>query len=352
MNIRASYCSYELVFKQASGTSRGVLRTKTSYFIKISQHNKVGYGECGLLKGLSIDHLPTYEQTLQWVCDNISLGLETLWAKLIEFPSIQFGLEQAFMSLFSENSFQLFPSGFTDNNLPIAINGLVWMGDEHFMKKQIESVIESGFSCVKLKIGAIDLEQELRLIKNLRHRYSKETLEIRVDANGAFDLETASFVMKKLETFEVHSIEQPLGVLAVNELSLLCSNPPIPVALDESLISCIHLDQKISLLDRIKPQFIILKPSFIGGFKGSNLWISLAEERQIGWWATSALESNIGLNAISQWVFGKNNKMPQGLGTGSLYTNNISSPLYVKKGAIYSSSEGEWNTEIIDKLCM
>ncbi|MFT7407174.1 MAG: o-succinylbenzoate synthase [Flavobacteriaceae bacterium] len=351
MKIHAQYGRHELCFKQASGTSRGVLKTKTTYFIKLSSGSKVGYGECGLLKGLSYDDVPEYEKKLQWACKNISLGLDQLWDSLLQFPSIQFGLEQAFLSLVSRTPFEFFPSSFTKGISTMAINGLVWMGDESFMKSQIASVIEKNFSCVKMKIGAIDLEKELRLLSSLRKQFSAQELEIRVDANGAFNLKLALNVMETLKHLEVHSIEQPLGVSDIEDLAILCQNPAIPVALDESLIGCIDQVDKSSLLDIIKPQYIVLKPSFIGGFRGSDQWILLAEQRNIGWWATSALESNVALNAISQWVFEKSPKMHQGLGTGSLYTNNILSPLYIKNGAIGYNPTSSWNTKLIDKLC-
>ncbi len=352
MEITATFCSYDLQFLQASGTSRGIITNKTSYFIKIKSHGQYGYGECGLLKGLSFDDVPDYEAKLQWACENISLGIHQLWEMLRAYPSIQFGLEQAFLSLESNPPFELFPTPFTQGANTIPINGLVWMGSEDFMKNQIDAVIDKGFTCVKMKIGAIEWAQELNLLKSLRKRYNRSSLEIRVDANGAFTFNQAQKVIKELAAIDVHSIEQPLAAKNTEELAQLCSKPLIPIALDESLIPCIRDEQKQALLDQVKPQYIILKPSFVGGFKGSDYWISLAETRGIGWWATSALESNVGLNAISQWVFNKKNDMPQGLGTGSLYSNNIPSPLYVKNGAVGYDQKQLWNLKNIDELCM
>ena len=348
----ATYCKYDLIFKQASGTSRGILKTKTSYFIKITANNRVGYGECGLLKGLSYDDVPDYENKLSWACNHIHLGLESLWKDLLHFPSIQFGLEQAFLSLQSHHPFILFPSPFISAKTSILINGLIWMGDQNFMSQQIGVILNNGFNCVKMKIGAIDVDQELELLRSIRHQYPEEVIELRVDANGAFDLKTAYKVMESLQEIGVHSIEQPLPVQSINDLATLCADAPIPVALDESLIGCLTIAQKEHLLDTVKPQYIILKPSFIGGFKGSDQWIQLANSRGIGWWATSALESNIGLNAIAQWVFLKNTILPQGLGTGSLYTNNIPAPLRVQKGTLAYDQKALWNTKIIDDLCM
>ena len=352
MKMRATYCKYDLIFKQDSGTSRGVLKTKTSYFIKITANNRVGYGECGLLKGLSYDDVPDYEDKLSWACNHIHLGLESLWSDLLHFPSIQFGLEQAFLSLQSSQPFILFPSPFISTQTPIPINGLIWMGDQNFMSQQIGAILNNGFNCVKMKIGAIDLDQELALLRSIRQQYPEEVIELRVDANGAFDLKTAYKVMEYLQEIGVHSIEQPLPVQSISDLATLCADAPIPVALDESLIGCLTIAQKEHLLDTVNPQYIILKPSFIGGFKGSDQWIQLANSRGIGWWVTSALESNIGLNAIAQWVFLKNTILPQGLGTGSLYTNNIPAPLKVQKGTLAYDSKALWNTKIIDDLCM
>jgi o-succinylbenzoate synthase len=312
----------------------------------------VGYGECGLLKGLSYDDVPDYEDKLSWACNHIHLGLESLWSDLLHFPSIQFGLEQAFLSLQSSHPFMLFPSPFISAQTPIPINGLIWMGDQNFMSQQIGAILNNGFNCVKMKIGAIDVDQELTLLRSIRQQYPEEVIELRVDANGAFDLKTAYKVMESLQEIGVHSIEQPLPVQSISDLATLCADAPIPVALDESLIGCLTIAQKEHLLDTVNPQYIILKPSFIGGFKGSDQWIQLANSRGIGWWVTSALESNIGLNAIAQWVFLKNTILPQGLGTGSLYTNNIPAPLKVQKGTLAYDSKALWNTKIIDDLCM
>jgi L-alanine-DL-glutamate epimerase-like enolase superfamily enzyme len=220
------------------------------------------------------------------------------------------------------------------------------------MSQQIGAILNNGFNCVKMKIGAIDVDQELALLRSIRQQYPEEVIELRVDANGAFDLKTAYKVMESLQEIGVHSIEQPLPVQSISDLATLCADAPIPVALDESLIGCLTIAQKEHLLDTVNPQYIILKPSFIGGFKGSDQWIQLANSRGIGWWVTSALESNIGLNAIAQWVFLKNTILPQGLGTGSLYTNNIPAPLKVQKGTLAYDSKALWNTKIIDDLCM
>ena len=338
----ATYHKYILDFKQPSGTSRGILKTKETWFIVLNKDGKRGVGECGVLRGLSIDDRPDYEATLQWTCRNVRLGLEVLLDKLIEFPSIQIGLEMAFKSLESENEFELFPSDFTKGKASIPINGLIWMGTEAFMKEQIQDKIEAGFSCIKMKIGAIDFETELNLLKSLRKNFSESDIELRVDANGAFKTDEALEKLKQLSDYKLHSIEQPIKAGQFEEMARLCEKTTLPIALDEELIGVFSKTKKEELLQIIKPQYIILKPSFIGGFKGSNEWISLAEQQNIGWWITSALESNVGLNAIAQYTFLKNNNMPQGLGTGSLFTNNFQSPLKVKNGTLHYDLKQYW----------
>jgi len=338
----ASYQKYYLQFKRPSGTSRGVLTEKETWFIIIDENGKKGIGECGLLRGLSIDDREDYEEKLQWTCENIHLGKDVLWKSLIEFPSIQFGVEMAFESLAAKNPFELFPSDFTKNQKSIPINGLVWMGDEAYMKQQIEEKIASGFHCIKLKIGAIDFDKELQLLHFIRENFSEEQMEIRVDANGAFNSEYALFKLNQLSGFKIHSIEQPIAKNQHDMMAELCKISPIPIALDEELIGVFSCQEKEALLQKIKPQYIILKPSFIGGFRGTQEWISLAEKYNIGWWITSALESNIGLNAIAQWTYLQKNPMPQGLGTGALYANNFDCPLEVSNGQLWYTDK-TWN---------
>jgi o-succinylbenzoate synthase len=307
---------------------------KETWFIVIENDHKKGIGECGILRGLSCDDRPDYEEKLAWTCANIHLGVESLWEALIEFPSIQFGVEMAFQSLASENPFLLFPSAFTNGQKSIPINGLIWMGTEAFMKQQIEVKLAEGYHCLKLKIGAIDFEEEMKLLAFIRQNFTPEQVEIRVDANGAFNITDALIKLNQLSGFELHSIEQPIQKNNTDSMSELCKNSPIPIALDEELIGVFSLEEKEQLLVKIKPQYVILKPSFVGGFRGANEWIMLAEKHHIKWWITSALESNVGLNAIAQWTFLKQNSMPQGLGTGGLYTNNFECPLEVSNGLL------------------
>lgn len=340
--MKAYYQKYILNFKQPSGTSRGVLRTKETYFLKVVENERVGIGECAVFRGLSADDRPDYEDKLQWLCDHIEEDYNELLVELIEFPSIQFGLEQAYLSLKSTNTFELFPSKLTKSEEGIAINGLIWMGSEAFMKKQIEEKLKSGFSTLKMKIGAINFDTELSILKSIRNDFSAEEIELRVDANGAFKPIEALEKLKRLSDFEIHSIEQPIKQGQLLEMADLCSKTPIPIALDEELIGVFNVTNKQKLVQTINPQYIILKPSLVGGFKGSEEWIELAGKQQIGWWITSALESNVGLNAIAQWTYTLNNKMPQGLGTGSLFTNNIESPLEVKNGYLRYNNTKNW----------
>ncbi|MFB9107334.1 o-succinylbenzoate synthase [Flavobacterium gyeonganense] len=348
--MKATYHKYMLEFKRPSGTSRGIMTEKETWFIVLEENGKKGIGECGILRGLSADDREDYEEKLNWVCQNIHLGEKALWENLLEFPSIQFGIEMAFLSLKSENPYVLFPSDFTNNSRSIVINGLVWMGEEAFMKEQIEEKIAQGFICIKLKIGAIDFEKELDLLRFIRTHFTAKQIEIRVDANGAFSLNEALDKIKQLSGFELHSIEQPIQKNNTDSMAELCKNTPFPIALDEELIGVFLFEEKEALLQKIKPQYIILKPSFVGGFRGTQQWITLAEKYNIGWWITSALESNVGLNAIAQWTFLQNSNMPQGLGTGALYTNNIDCPLEVLKGKLWYSKTKKWDTTFLEKV--
>ncbi len=324
------------------------MNTKDTYFLIIKSEDSFGVGECGLLRGLSIDDRTDYEDELKGVCENIELGLseENLYEALQEFPSIQFGLETAFKSLISKTSFELFPSKFTHGEEAIPINGLVWMGDKAFMKEQISEKLKQGFTCIKMKIGAIDFKTEIELLKSIRKEFSQHEVELRVDANGAFLPKEALEKLKVLSDLQLHSIEQPIKHGQWQDMARLCEETPLPIALDEELIGIFSETEKIELLNTIKPQFIILKPSLIGGFHGSDSWINLAEKYNIGWWITSALESNVGLSAISQYTFTKNSKLPQGLGTGSLYTNNFISPLEVSNGTLNYNPSRTWDFNI------
>jgi len=344
--MKASYQKYILNFKRPSGTSRGVLTEKETWFLILEDNGKTGIGECGILRTLSIDDRPDYEEKLQWVCQNIHLGKDQLWEQLTAFPSIQFGVEMAFLSLASETPFELFPSEFTRGKKGMEINGLIWMGEASFMKEQIEAKLADGFRCIKLKIGAIDFEKELQLLHFIRQNFDAQTVEIRVDANGAFKLDEALYKLDQLAKYHLHSIEQPIRQGNIEKMAALCRVTPLPIALDEELIGVFGLENKETLLQQIQPQYIILKPSLVGGFKGTQEWIALAEKYNIGWWITSALESNVGLNAIAQFTYTLQNPMPQGLGTGGLYTNNFDCPLYIDKEKILYNPNYHWKFRI------
>ncbi len=340
--MEACFFQHILNFKRPGGTSRGVLKTKETYILEISENEKKGIGECGLFRGLSFDDVPEYEEKLQWLCENINEKTSFLKEELKYFPSIWFGYEQAVLNLkYGKDLY--FPSEFTEGKKSIEINGLIWMGDEGFMKEQIQEKLDKGFHCIKLKIG-VNWNSEHEILKNLRRHFSKEKLELRVDANGGFSFDEAKSVLQELADLDIHSIEQPIKSevgswkLEVgsseeerwSKMAELCRITPTPIALDEELIGIVEISEKKKLLEIIQPQYIILKPSLIGGISGSDEWISLAENLGIGWWITSALESNIGLNAIAQYTFTKKPKIPQGLGTGALFTNNFDSQLYLE----------------------
>lgn len=327
--MKASFEKYTLRFKRPGGTSRGVLHEKDTYFLHLENLGSKGIGECNLFKGLSYDDSSNYEDVLTQVCIDLNAGKPFYWENYRNFPSIQFGVEQALISLQSHPNDILFPSEFTKGKQGILINGLIWMGSLDFMKTQITEKLSQGFQCLKLKIGT-DWEGEYQILKHLRNEFSIRELEIRVDANGAFSFHQAKEVLHRLAELNIHSIEQPIKAGNWEEMAKLCETTPTPIALDEELIGVIDMAEKENCLQQIQPQYIILKPALIGGYHGSEEWISLANKNGIGWWITSALESNIGLNAIAQWTYTLNNAMPQGLGTGGLFTNNIPSRLQIK----------------------
>ena len=244
-------------------------------------------------------------------------------------------MEQAFLSLEAKQEGVLFPSPFTEGQVPIPINGLIWMGDKDYMQQQIREKLSQGFHCIKMKIGAIDFETEYQLLKNIRQEYAPSDIELRVDANGAFSPLEALEKLKRLADLQIHSIEQPIRAGQYEQMARLCEASPLPIALDEELIGVACPERKKEILQWIRPAYIILKPSLIGGYRGSEEWIDLAEKQGIGWWVTSALEGNVGLSAIAQWTYTLKNPLPQGLGTGSLYTNNFPSSLEVKNGGLW-----------------
>ena len=344
--LQATYLKYNLRFKQPAGTSRGILTEKETWFVKIwrsEQPEIYGLGECALFRGLSADDTPDYEKKLADICQNINTLMPY---KLKGLSSIQFGLNTAMADLNNGGKRIIYPTPFTQGHKDIEINGLIWMGDKATMRQRIIDKLDAGFHCVKLKIGAIDFEEELDLLRYLRKQFSKEVVELRVDANGAFTPQEAPRKLEELSRYDIHSIEQPIRQGQWKEMAILCRNTPIPIALDEELIG-IKVADKAKLLDTIHPQYIVIKPSLLGSFPGSWEWITLSQERDIGWWITSALESNIGLNAIAQWTADLQTflptSMPQGLGTGQLYTNNIPSPLEQTGSIIRYNPRVNWD---------
>ena len=345
-----------LHFKQPAGTSRGVYTTRHSYYLTLTSDEMPGIegvGECATLPDLSCDAKPEYTVTLRQVCQMVEQMGRIPYDMIRAYPSITFGLETAFASFFDaakkkgvsvsvpagmENLVNLFDSPFGRGEEGITINGLVWMGTYEEMLARLEEKLQAGFHCVKLKIGAIDFFKELDLIKRIRDVYTKKQVELRVDANGGFLLENAMSQLEALAKYDIHSIEQPIKQHQWPKMAQLCRETPLPIALDEELIGVNVRSMKQALLDTVRPQYIILKPSLHGGIYGCNEWIELANQRGIGSWITSALESNIGLNAIAHYaakVYGPNVQMPQGLGTGQLFTDNIPMPLEIRGDQLF-----------------
>jgi len=343
--LQATVTKHSLIFKQACGTSRGVLHQKPSWFFKVFDDENpqtYGVGECSIIPGLSPDDNSDLEPFIQNVLKNINFYIEDK-STLLQFPSVQFAIDTALLDLKNKGHRILFPGEFTNGKDSIKINGLIWMGSKDFMRKQIGEKIEEGFKCIKLKIGSLNFEEEISILKEIRMQFSPEMIELRLDANGAFHPENALAKLKRLSDFHIHSIEQPIKAGQIEEMTKLCEQTPIPIALDEELIGINKFEAKRKLLEDINPQYIILKPSLLGGFERSSEWIKIAEEHQIGWWVTSALESNIGLNAIAQWTYQLDNSMPQGLGTGKLFSNNIPSPLQINDAKLFYNPENHWD---------
>lgn len=330
-----------LHFKQPAGTSRGVYTTRQSYYLTITDDNCPGIkgvGECATLPDLSCDAVPEYNKILKDICLMVEQTGKIPYDILRPYPSILFGLETAFAQLDANGSTRLYDTPFARGEEGITINGLVWMGTFEEMYSRLETKLKAGFHCVKLKIGAIDFDKELDLIKHIREAFDKDTIELRVDANGGFTPDNAMERLEALAQYDIHSIEQPIKQHQWKDMARLCKETPLPIALDEELIGVNVKSMKEYLLDSIRPQYIILKPSLHGGMYGCDEWIQLAKERGIGSWITSALESNIGLNAIAHYcakTYGPSVTMPQGLGTGQLFTDNIDMPLVVDGDKIW-----------------
>ncbi|MHC2990634.1 chloromuconate cycloisomerase [Pontibacter sp. HJ8] len=353
MSLQLSVRPHTLRFKFDARTSRGAISVHQVYYLSLQDSARpgvTGVGECAPLPGLSIDHRPELEQKLQEVVEVVRSVASTpallqefiLGESLTQWPSLRFALETALLDLQAGGNKILYDNAFSRGEQGLPINGLIWMGDKEFMQQQIRKKLSEGYTCLKLKIGSLDFALELDILKQIREVAGVEELTVRVDANGAFSPDEAFRKLERLARYDLHSIEQPIKQGQTEQMQQLCAYTPIPIALDEELIGVQQPAQQTELLDFIQPQFIILKPTLVGGLAASAAWIRMAEERQIGWWMTSALESNIGLNAISQFTAHYPVTMPQGLGTGQLYHNNVASPLEIRAGNLwYSKTEWE-----------
>ncbi|MBN2215363.1 MAG: o-succinylbenzoate synthase [Bacteroidales bacterium] len=328
-------------FKTPASTSRGILHQKKSWFIILENDNLSGIGECSPIPGLSADLNTDLETIAGDLCEFINAGHHPREFDLSCYPSVRFGLETAMLDLKNGGRRIIYPSGFTAGHISIPVNGLIWMGTRDHMEKQIEEKIEAGYKCLKLKIGATDFETETDLLQNLR-RAHPET-EIRLDANGAFNADEALKKLDMLSRFNIHSIEQPVKPRQNKLLAEICNKSPVPVALDEELIGINDAGRRRELLEEVRPAYIVLKPGLLGGFAACEEWISIAKTTRTGWWITSALESNIGLNAIAQWTATLRTEMVQGLGTGTLYINNFPSPLHIRNTRLSYLPEINWD---------
>ncbi len=353
MSFRATFFRKVFTFNFKARTSRGPMKDKTAWFIKIAdkeEPRRFGVGECGPLPGLSPELQPDYEDRLSQFIAGINRleqnPVDTDFVTRIippEYPSIVFGVETAWLDFINGGRRIVFDNSFREGK-PIPINGLVWMGDLDFMMDQINKKIAQGFRCVKLKVGGLDFGRECDILNYIRRRYYREDIQIRIDANGAFKLDDVLFKLEEMSKFGIHSVEQPIKP-GLEEMEELCRKSPIPVAFDEELIGVYSTDEKTRLLKKLKPQFIVLKPTLHGGIRGCEEWIAIAESMNIGWWVTSALESSVGLNAICQFTARYNPTFPQGLGTGAIYANNFKSPLTVENGTIFCDPNGMWEID-------
>ncbi len=348
--MRLQFAPYVLKFNEPGGTSRGILTEKITCILRIFDENDpehYGIGEAAIFPGLSPEADDRFFYKLMELQANIRLGLKT---DLERFPSLQFGLEQAIRDFSGGCERVYFESPFVHGENSIEINGLVWMGDYDRMIERIEQKLNYGFKCIKLKIGAIDWRKEVDMIQYIRDRYDRDHVEIRVDANGGFDMDCAIPRLKRLADLDVHSIEQPIKAGNPMLMRFLCDVSPLPIALDEELIGKFTHEEKAATLDEIKPAYIVIKPSLTGGFSGAREWIDLAEERSIGWWITSSLESNIGLNALAQWVATLHTDIPQGLGTGGVFSNNFEAPIYLDKDRLRYDPQKKTDRKQFDSL--
>ena len=355
MPLKIVFKPHLLLFKKEAGTSRGVMTQRKFWILKITDSDQPGvegYGECGPLPGLSVDDIPDFKEQLTSVCQvfndldlevfpfNLSIILEQIVPE--HLPSVKFGMEMALLDFMNGGKRIICKNEFSSGQKGILMNGLIWMGSFENMLEQVDQKLEQSFSTLKMKVGAIDFEQELQVLSFIRSRFSRNEITLRVDANGAFQPDEVHEKLKRLSEFDLHSIEQPIKAGQQELMEEICLSSPVPVALDEELIGIFDYREKFALLKKVQPPYIILKPTLLGGFQHTREWIEIANRLNIGWWVTSALESNIGLNAIAQFTADFNNSLPQGLGTGQLYHNNFESPLNIKNGHLFYDPAGSW----------
>jgi len=356
MPLKIVFQPYILHFRMEAGTSRGVLTQKTSWILKITDEEQpgvVGYGECGPLPGLSVDDVPDFGAQLTEVCSlfnqlelevfpfNLAIILQQVIPE--HLPSVRFGIEMALLDYMNGGQKIQYKNAFSRGEKGLPMNGLIWMGSYDHMISQIEEKLAQGYTTLKIKVGAIDFNQECLILESVRSRFPASQITLRVDANGAFQPDDVYDKLKRLSQYELHSIEQPIRAGQMELLTELCASSPVPVALDEELIGVTDYRKKFALLKKTQPPFIILKPTLLGGFQHCKEWIEIATRLSIGWWMTSALESNIGLNAIAQFTASFDNQMPQGLGTGQLYHNNFASPLKTDHGYLFCDQQQNWD---------
>ncbi len=349
--IKAKVAYSEFRFQRPATTSRGTFNKKKVYFIVLYHTDDpsiAGIGECSLFPGLSYDDVKDFKKKLVQTVDRINEGDMFSDGTLSEWPSINFALETAWKDLRVNGTKMFYPSGFTEGKDSIGINGLIWMGDKDNMIRQIRQKLNDGFTCLKLKIGALDLRDEIEVLKFIRDHCDSQELEIRVDANGAFSPAEALEVIKMLSEFDLHSIEQPIAAGHTEAMAKLCEQSPVPIALDEDLIGKHSMNVRRKLLETVRPKYLVLKPGLLGGIASCRDWITLAGETGTAWWITSALETNIALNAIAQWTYTLQNHIYHGLSTGSLYTDNIPSPLYLHGERLYYDPDRKWDLTVIE----
>lgn len=346
--MKADFQKYNLHFKQPGGTSRGVLKVKETYILRLTDGEKTAYGECNLFKGLSYDDRPEYEQKLTEITHRLPAeGMEEIGKDLKEWPSISFGIQTVLKDWENDGKQFIYPETIKKNGFTIPTNGLIWMGEKERMLKQIKTKLENGYTSIKLKIGAIDFESELALMKFIRTQFKEEEVEIRVDANGGFTFEEAKEKLKRISDFGISYIEQPIKAGQWERMAELAENSPVKIALDEELIGIQNSEERKKLVAVISPQLLILKPALIGGFDAADEWKKIIVENGGTWVVTSALESNIGLNAIAQYTALNQSEYAQGLGTGQLFTNNFPSPYSVDAKGLHYHPDKQWNFSLL-----